>query len=176
MILWGEGGRGRHAGLWSPRVWFKSRSPYHHTPHLLCYNQEVWATHQKGQFAELKVELRATELGHIVCRPTIEARYDLVLDMGGVLLRVQVKYSDRKRPHTSGAIEVDLRAQTRNNKNQRPYTAAEVDMILIYLPETDQILRINPKDFDGKKTLTFRHKAARNNQTKNIRFVADYLF
>lgn len=51
---------------------------------------------QKGELALLKVLVRANELGWVASRPTRDCRYDLVLDDGKQLHRVQVKYCNRR--------------------------------------------------------------------------------
>ena len=47
----------------------------------------------KGAIAEHAVMLEATRLGWEAMKPSIDGRrYDLVLDIGGLLLRAQVKW------------------------------------------------------------------------------------
>lgn len=135
----------------------------------------MWSTHRKGEEAELQVLLRATRAGITVSRPTTESRYDLVFDIGGRLLRVQVKYADKPPSKAEGAIEVDLRAQTRNRGPQRPYSRDEVDLVLVYLPELDEVLEIGPDLFDGKKSLTFRLDPPKNGAGA-VRMVYDHLW
>lgn len=53
-------------------------------------------TNHKGLRAEIKVQLRALELGATVCKPIGDfRRYGLVIDWKGKLHRVQVKYAVR---------------------------------------------------------------------------------
>src|SRR3990172_1003729 len=66
---------------------------------LMVYSHKVkeatmYETHHKGELAFLKCSIRALEKGMILSRPTTETRYDAILDDGGKLLRVQVKYGD----------------------------------------------------------------------------------
>ena len=50
-------------------------------------------TNQKGAIAEAEISAAAIRLGHFVLRPTPEGRrYDIVLDIGPRLLRVQCKW------------------------------------------------------------------------------------
>jgi len=106
-------------------------------------------TVQKGEIAMLKCSLRAAELGFIISRPTIECRYDAVLDDGERLLRAQIKYCDRQMVGCS----VHLGLAKRNGKT---YSKAEIDIILIYLPSVDKVVRVGPESFDGKRYVIIR--------------------
>ena len=54
------------------------------------------STDQKGAVAEIAIALAATKLGIDVYRPLHEGgRYDLILDVGGSLNRVQCKWAPR---------------------------------------------------------------------------------
>ena len=48
-------------------------------------------TNQKGAIAEEAIAAEAVKLGITVCRPNLDARYDLIFDLGSRLLRVQCK-------------------------------------------------------------------------------------
>src|SRR5438309_2267143 len=68
------------------------------------------ATNLLGEFAVAKVFLRAIEKGWTVSRPMMECRYDLILDDGLRLYRVQVKYAGGKTPkQVSGVVPVGLK-------------------------------------------------------------------
>ena len=131
----------------------------------------MYISHQKGCIGELKVELRAIEKGYIVSRPTIEARYDLVIDIDGKLKRVQVKYLSRKRKET---YELDLRKETRNNGNRKVYKAEEVDALLVYIQPLDKVLWIEPKDFVDKTAISFREKKPKKNYP--VKLIKDYIW
>lgn len=113
----------------------------------------MYLTYQKGEIAQLKVQLRAAQLGVLVSKPTIEARYDLILDTGNRLERAQVKYVDCWR---GAAAHLDLRKETRNNGKVRLYGAEEIDAIYAYIPKWETIVRFCPEQFHQKKSITFR--------------------
>jgi hypothetical protein len=46
--------------------------------------------------------------GWIASRPTRDCRYDVVLDDGERLYRVQVKYAGRRAVHCDGAVSLDV--------------------------------------------------------------------
>jgi hypothetical protein len=55
------------------------------------------STNQKGAIAEMRIAAEALELGCTVYRPVSEGcRYDLIIDVGGPLLRVQCKWASVK--------------------------------------------------------------------------------
>jgi hypothetical protein len=134
-------------------------------------------TNQRGQLALLKVEQRAIELGMIVSRPTIECRYDLILD-DGTLRRAQVKYAGgRAWKGRFGVIAVGLRKWRSGGRKCLPsYSASEVDLLFVYVPCLDRILRFEPALFAGRRELHIRLEPARNNQRKGCLFASDYLW
>ena len=129
------------------------------------------STKQKGKIAEIKVELVAYEKGWTVSRPTSDARYDLVLDDGNKLYRTQVKYA--------GFAPADGVVQfTANNGGDSPmyYMEGEIDMILVYVPKIDKIVRIEPNHFVGKTTFIIRLAPAKNRQRKGVFLAEEHLF
>ena len=112
------------------------------------------STYRKGEIAQLKVQLRAVELGILTSKPTTEARYDLVLDFKGKLERGQIKYAGSVV--TPGVVTLDLRKQTRNNGVSRTYSSEEIDMLYVYVAPVDKIVRIPPTLFHNRKHLSLR--------------------
>jgi len=133
----------------------------------------MFVTYQKGEIARMKVLLRAAEKGIVVCVPTVEARYDLVMEIDGTLHRVQVKYTDCMTKCASGSVFLDLRKETRNNGKKRPYTKKEVDLILVYVLKTDTVVCLEPKHFHNKHSLTLRYDVPANNQKKNVHLISE---
>ena len=120
----------------------------------------------------LEVQLRAAELGALVSLPTIEARYDLVIDFEGRLYRAQVKYADDMT--NSNSVILDLRKETRGDGKKKVYTKEEIDVLLVYVPKADEVLWIGPDKFDGRKSITLRFGPAGNGQTKGLHQVSDF--
>jgi hypothetical protein len=116
----------------------------------------MFDSYKKGQIASLKVQLRATELGYTVSIPTVESRYDLLIDDGTKIQRVQVKYCDRSRSDNSGSVELDLRKQCRGWGKRKPYTRAEVDAVVVYIAYVDRCYWLPAEKFDGVKSITLR--------------------
>ncbi len=58
----------------------------------LVFGSVLTSTHT-GAIAETAITARAVELGLVVLKPVVEGRrYDLVIDDGGRMLRVQCKW------------------------------------------------------------------------------------
>lgn len=133
-------------------------------------------TQQKGQYAQLKVELRAAELGYIVSKPTVDARYDLVLDDGNQLHKVQIKYSNSKSPHgDDGVVVVELLRWAGDKRSEkRCYHSNEIDVVIAYLPIVDKLCWIPSDVFDGRPNLYLRLVPPKNNQTKGILMAEDF--
>jgi hypothetical protein len=129
-------------------------------------------THQKGYIAEVQVELAASKKGWICSRPTRTTRYDLILDDGRKLYRTQVKYLTSLSTKTDGAY-----CLTFGNGVGSPdtYTKSEIDLILVYLPKSDQVVRIEPKEFSGKKSINIRFEPPQNNH-KGVFMAEEHLF
>lgn len=135
----------------------------------------MYETHKKGELAQLKVEIRALEKDIVVCRPTTEARFDLVFVDESGCQRIQVKYADHTdRRHAGNGVELDLRRECRNDGNKKTYSRDEIDAVIVYLPAVDKLVWLGPEEFDGKSSITFRLAPSANGQKKGIRLVSDY--
>lgn len=134
----------------------------------IVYSRSVnITTNVKGQLAVSKAELRAFELGYIPSRPLYDTKYDLILDNGKRLTRVQVKYADGKPTNTTGAVVVKLEYEDRNKKSHT-YQSNEVDVLIVYIPKIDKLCYLPKKVFLNKRKLSIRISKSRNNQTKGI--------
>jgi hypothetical protein len=140
--------------------------------------QKRLATNFRGEFAVAKVVLRALEKGLIPCRPLVECRYDLILDDGFKLHRVQVKYAGGKSPkQASGVIPVGLKKwRTDGRLPLLHYTATEIDALLVYVRKLDQILWFGPEVFENRTMLHIRIEPSRNGQQKGCLMAADYVW
>lgn len=133
------------------------------------------STHQKGEIAQLKVQLRAAEKGVILSKPVVDSRYDFILDDGQKLERVQVKYANGKAPHSQGSVKINLKSWE-GRKLRRRYCAAEVDALLVYLPQMDEVLRFEADIFCERACFTVRIKPAKNGQIKGILNAKDFVW
>lgn len=130
-------------------------------------------TNTKGQLAVSKAELRAFELGFLPSRPLYDARYDLVIDNGNNLLRIQVKYANGTPLNSSGSVIVKLEYQDRTKK-VHTYQDSEVDALVVYIPKLDKLCFFPKSIFVGKRKLNIRTAKAKNNQKTGIIAAKDY--
>jgi hypothetical protein len=133
------------------------------------------STHQKGEIAHLKVQLRAAEKGIVLSRPVVDSRYDFILDDGQKLERVQVKYSSGKAPHSRGSVKVNLKSWE-GRELRRRYCADEVDVLLVYIPQIDSVLRFEASVFCERTSFTVRIEPAKNGQTKGTLNATDFVW
>ena len=133
------------------------------------------STHQKGEIAQLKVQLRAAEKGLILSKPLIDTRYDFILDDGQKLERVQVKYASGKAQNSLGSIRVNLKSWE-GRKLRRRYCANEVDALLVYIPQIDRVLRFEAGFFCERESFIVRIQPAKNGQTKGTLSATDFVW
>lgn len=93
------------------------------------------STQFKGAITELFVSAHLMSLGYVVSQPlTQDSKYDLIVDVHGKLLRVQVKTS-RLNTETKGkSIKFNCRSTTNNVREckNRYYSPEEVDYFATY--------------------------------------------
>jgi len=125
---------------------------------------------QKGQIAELKVILRATEKGIVISKPMMpESRYDFIIDEDG-LQRVQVKYAGQQK---NGSAIVELRKHKRN-RDPETYKEGEIDLLLVHIPMIDMVCVFGPRYFIDKQAIWIRFEPTKNNQTSKIILANDF--
>ena len=120
-------------------------------------------TKTSGDIAELIVAAKFIKLGYTVCRPLSEhARYDLLIDDGKEILKVQVKARSMK----NGSISIP------KYTSNKVYEKGDFDLIAAYCIDTQEIAVL--KFDDLLDTTVLRVVPTKNNQTKNIRLFETY--
>jgi hypothetical protein len=130
---------------------------------------------QKGAIAEAEIQAAAVRLHWGVLLPTTEGhRYDLALDDGNRLLRVQCKWARRR----GDVIWVRIRTSrfTPSGYVTTVYTRDEVDAIGVYCPDVDRCYLIPIGDVEGQGFLHLRLAPTRNNQATGVKWAAQYEF
>ena len=127
----------------------------------------------KGELAVLRAMLRARDKGWITSRPTRDCRYDLVLDDGARLYRVQVKYAGRRASNCHGAVSLDF---TKGGKRDRTYLDDEIDAVIAYIEPVDSVVWLGPELFHKRRSIQLRYAPARSGQTAGCLFVRDLLW
>jgi PD-(D/E)XK endonuclease len=130
----------------------------------------------KGAIAETAIIHEATKLGFAAMRPSIEGlRYDLIVDIGSRLLRVQVKWAARKGDVIAVGTRTCRSTPTRGYV-RTTYSAQEIEGFGVYCPDHHECLWLPIEEFGDKTFAHLRLAPARNNQTQLVRWAKDYPF
>jgi hypothetical protein len=116
---------------------------------------------RKGEFALWRTLYRAFDKGWIASRPTQDCRYDLILDDGDHLYRVQVKYVGRRPSHCDGAVNLDF---TKGGKRNRKYLDDEIDAVIAYVAPADTLVWLRPEHFHSRRSVQLRYAPTRSGQ------------
>lgn len=113
--------------------------------------------HHNGAIAVAMVELTANRKGYIVSKPTIETRYDLLIDINNYIYRCQVKYASKVQ---NNCLQLSMWRGGSNLKSSKssPYSRDEIDILCLYVPSINAILLLYPEDFDGKTSISINLK------------------
>ena len=116
----------------------------------------------KGLSNELLCQAYITSLGYNISVPIGEdCRYDFIMDINGILKRVQVKSCVENKNGLSFSTQSITTSGNENVKH--PYSKEEIDFISIYYEEQCYLIPI--KCFEGKKqcSLSFTGNKVNNN-------------
>src|SRR5438309_6567876 len=105
---------------------------------------------QRGAVAEAEAEIAAaaSRAGLLVLRPLSEGgRYDLAIDVGDRLLRVQCKWASRRGNVLT--IPCQTSRHTPSGYVRSTYSSREVDAIGAYAPDTGRCYLIPIWEVDG---------------------------
>jgi hypothetical protein len=133
----------------------------------------VLNTNQKGAIAEAAITAEATKLGVVVSRPNVDARYDLIFDVGARLLRVQYKSAVRKGDVV--AVPTQSRWYSPGRGYVRtPYASNEIDAVAAYCGEIDATFLLPISLVAGQSQVHRRLAAARNGQLAGLHSASEY--
>lgn len=117
-----------------------------------------------GDVAELLAAAKYIEKGYVVSRPlTDHARYDLLIDDGNNILKVQVKARSMK----NGSVAVQ------KYTSNKAYEDGDFDILVVYCIDTGEIAALNWDELLTSDTI-LRIDPPKNNQLKNVRFFKDF--
>jgi hypothetical protein len=131
------------------------------------------STNQKGAIAEAHITAEAVKLGMQVWRPAVEGcRYDLILEAGDRLLRTQCKWANRENDVV--AVRGRTCRHTPRGYVRTSYSAAEIDGIAAWCPDTAECYFIPIGEIAGRSGMYLRLAPARNNQELLVHWAAQY--
>ena len=96
-------------------------------------------------------------------------RYDFLVDWAGSLFRVQCKTAHVQ----DGAVRIRAKSYT-HGKGNRPYLPDEVDVFVVWCPETEKVYWLLPEILGDKGNLALRVTPSKNNQVEGIRWAETY--
>ncbi len=130
----------------------------------------------KGNAAELAIAAEASRLGLSVLKPLTEhERYDLVVEVGGRLLRVQCKWASRRGEVIRVRLSSCHHSPTRGYVHSS-YEIDEIDVIAVYCHDVGKSYLLPIEDFAGRSMVYLRLGPARNNQRASLNWAAAYEF
>ena len=125
-----------------------------------------------GERSEAIIFAELVKRGHRVLIPYgTNHRYDLVIDVGGRFLRAQCKTGRLRK----GVILFATSSTRANTKcaYQTPYDAEQIDLFLIYCPDTDRVYAVDIGEAASFAS-GLRVDPTANGQAKRIRWAADH--
>jgi hypothetical protein len=134
-------------------------------------SQTTW----KGAIAEAAITAAAVELGFVVLRPLVEGRrYDLVIDTGPRLLRVQCKWARKKGDVV--VVDTSTRRLTPRGYVSTTYAADEIEGIAAYCQELKRCYYLPIEVAAGRRGFHLRLAPAANHQKLAINWARQYEF
>ena len=132
-----------------------------------------YSTAQKVELALLRELQRSVEKGWIASRPTRDCRYDLVLDDGERLLRVQVKYAGRQPCACRGMVPLDF---TKGGRRNRTYLDHEIDAVVVYVAPVNVLVWLGPQHFYGRRVTHLRYAPTLSGQKIGCLLIDDLVW
>ncbi len=131
----------------------------------------------KGAIAEQAIVLAATKLRVPVWRPVSEhGRADLVLEIGGQLWRVQVKWGRLSAGGDVVIVSLLTARCTPRGHVFRTYTEDEVDLFGVYCGDLDRCFLLPGQLLADRTVVYLRLTPARNGQRACINLADDFTF
>jgi hypothetical protein len=130
-------------------------------------------TSQKGAAAEAEIAAAATRLGLVVLRPLCDGtRYDLGIDIGRRILRVQCKWASRH-----GDVLMAYFTTCRHTPQgyvRTSYSGEEIDAVAVYSADTHRCYLLPITDVEHLSAISLRLAPTGNNQSRKVRWARDY--
>lgn len=127
----------------------------------------------KGNVAELAIATEAANLGFSVLKPLTEHEvYDLALDLGERIWRVQCKWATLKGDVVH--VHVGRSRTSRRGYVRTTYKPGEIDALAAYCQALGRCYLLPEEMVVGKYGIQLRIAPARNNQRAAINFAGDY--
>ena len=131
----------------------------------------------KGAVAEQAIVFAATKLRVPVWRPVSDhGRADLVLEIGGQLWRVQVKWGRLNPARDVVIVGVATSRCTPRGHVRSRYTEQEVDLLAVYCGDLDRCFLLPAQLLANRTVVYLRLAPARNGQRACINLADEFTF
>jgi len=122
-----------------------------------------------GELSEMFVAFHLARAGYVVAKPFGEnCRYDLVIDDGNVVSRVQVKTGRLRK----GAVEWNCCSthSHRNGPSAKPYTG-QIEFFGVYCPQLETAYLV-PIGETARRCTSLRISPTKNSQRRRVRWAS----
>lgn len=128
-------------------------------------------TKYKGIVSELQSITYFHQLGYSVSIPYGEnSRYDFIVDVEGVLIKVQCKTAQLASDKNSISFRTHSTRNTTNTSTRRKYTSEEIDFFCTFFENQCYLVPVDECSLVKKLRFTI----PKNGQEKGISFAKDY--
>ena len=132
-------------------------------------------SNDKGNIAEMAIALEAAKAGIAVLRPVAEhGRYDLVLDLGARLLRVQCKWGSLNRRLGVICVRIGGSRHTPAGYVHSTYSRDEVDAIGVYCGQLEEVFLVPIEVAEGRSAIRLRVDPPKNSQQASINLASTF--
>jgi len=122
----------------------------------------------QGDSSELKFMLLCHELGYVVSKPFGDnAKYDVIIDTGTSLERIQIKSTSRK--DTSYGMDCYNCLVCSGSDSKKQYTEKEIDYIATYVIPENAWYKIPIQEIKGKTVKLYPHRKPQRNTYEKFR-------
>jgi hypothetical protein len=130
-----------------------------------------------GNVAEAAIVFAAVEAGLTVSKPVVEhSRYDLVIEIGGRLQRVQCKSGSLSADGCTIIVKLASCRFGPHGRTTTLYRSGEIDLVGVYSAALRRCYLLPERLFVDKSEVRLRVKPVRNGQRSGINLADDYEF
>lgn len=123
---------------------------------------------QQGDTTELRFMLLNQELGYTISKPFGDnSKYDLIVDTGIELQRIQVKSTRRKE--TSSGMDCYNCLVCSGADSKQQYSTKDIDYVAIYVIPENAWYKIPVKDIKGKTVKLYPHRKSQRDTYEKYR-------
>jgi hypothetical protein len=131
----------------------------------------------KGNVAEAAIAFSAIRLGLAVSKPLTEhSRYDLVIEIGGELKKIQCKWGALSKDRCTVVINLASSRFGPRGRVTTLYRHGEVDLVAAYCSAVNRCYLLPERLFLDKSEVRLRVEPVRNGQRSGINLAEEYEF